>query len=123
MDWIDEVVQDVAELGYNSPEGQPDVMLVKASELRAILEERAPLAEVVAAERERCETQLLCEIALALQRHGLTLLKTSSGYDARKLGPILAQHITPDLSQVRRAPNGGDMAFGADIRRRFPSDA
>lgn len=38
MEWIDKVVQDVAELDYNSPEGQPDVMLVKANELRAILE-------------------------------------------------------------------------------------
>lgn len=38
MDWIDKVVQDVAELDYNSPEDQPNVMLVKAGELRAILE-------------------------------------------------------------------------------------
>lgn len=44
MSWIDLVVQDVAELDYNSPEGQPDVMLVKASELRAILESRDPMA-------------------------------------------------------------------------------
>ncbi len=44
MNWIDLVVQDVAELDYNSPEGQPDVMLVKASELRAILESRDPMA-------------------------------------------------------------------------------
>ena len=44
MNWIDLVVQDVAELDYNSPEGQPDVMLVKAGELRAILESRDPMA-------------------------------------------------------------------------------
>lgn len=44
MNWIDLVVQDVAELDYNSPEGQPDVMLVKVSELRAILENRDPMA-------------------------------------------------------------------------------
>jgi hypothetical protein len=42
MDWIDEVVRDVAELDYNSPVDQPSVMLVKASELRAIIEARAP---------------------------------------------------------------------------------
>ncbi len=42
MDWIDEVIQDVAELDYNSPVDQPSVMLVKASELRAIIEARAP---------------------------------------------------------------------------------
>lgn len=41
MNWIDLVVQDVAELDYNSPEGQPDVMLVKAGELRAIVEARS----------------------------------------------------------------------------------
>lgn len=44
MNWIDLVVQDVAELDCNSPEGQSDVMLVKASELRAILESRDPMA-------------------------------------------------------------------------------
>lgn len=42
MNWIDEVVRDVAELDYNSPVDQPSVMLVKESELRAILVSRAP---------------------------------------------------------------------------------
>ena len=42
MSWIDDVVRDVAELDYNSPEGQPDVMLVTDAELRQILVARAP---------------------------------------------------------------------------------
>lgn len=42
MDWIDEIVRDVAELDYSSPLDQPSVMLVKAGELRAIIEARAP---------------------------------------------------------------------------------
>ena len=42
MDWVDDVVRDVAELDYNSPVDQPSVMLVTASELRAIIEARAP---------------------------------------------------------------------------------
>lgn len=41
MDWIDEVVRDVAELDYNSPVDQPSLMIVKAGELRAIVEARS----------------------------------------------------------------------------------
>jgi len=37
---IDDIIRDVAELDYNSPEGMPDVMLVTADELRAILQNR-----------------------------------------------------------------------------------
>lgn len=41
-DWIDRVVQDVAELSdRNSPEDWPDAMLVTADELRQIIEHRA----------------------------------------------------------------------------------
>ena len=60
MNWIDLVVQDVAELDYNSPVDQPSVMLVRASELRAILESRAPMAP---------ETTTALEIAEALRRY------------------------------------------------------
>ena len=42
MSWIDDVVREVAELDYNSPEGQPDVMLVTGVELRQILVGHAP---------------------------------------------------------------------------------
>jgi hypothetical protein len=42
MDWIDLVVRDVCELDYTSPDGQADVMLVTAAELRVILENHAP---------------------------------------------------------------------------------
>lgn len=42
MSWIDDVVRNVAELDYNSPEGQPDVMLVTEAELRQILVGHAP---------------------------------------------------------------------------------
>lgn len=58
------------------------------------------------------------QIAMALQRHGLSLLKTAAGYDVRRLGPIKA-HIVSDLSNVRRAPDGGDKVFGAELRREF----
>jgi hypothetical protein len=37
---IDDIIRDVAELDYNSPEGMPDVMLVTADELRVILQNR-----------------------------------------------------------------------------------
>lgn len=41
MDWIDQVLRDVAELpDRNSPDGQPDMMLVSADELRGIIEAR-----------------------------------------------------------------------------------
>lgn len=42
MSWIDDVVREVAELDYNSPGGQPDVMLVTGVELRQILAGHAP---------------------------------------------------------------------------------
>ena len=51
MNWIDLVLLDVAELDYNSPVDQPTVMLVKAGELRTILESRAAELGDLAAER------------------------------------------------------------------------
>ena len=45
MDFIDLIVRDVAELpGRDSPEDWPEAMLVTASELRGIIEQR--LAEL-----------------------------------------------------------------------------
>lgn len=42
MEWIDRVVQDVAELSdRNSPEDWPEAMLVTGDELRQIIERRA----------------------------------------------------------------------------------
>jgi hypothetical protein len=41
-EWISDVIRDVAELDYTSPDGMPDGMVVGAAELRAILESRGP---------------------------------------------------------------------------------
>lgn len=47
MDWIDEVVRDVAELpDRTSPDGQPEMMLVSAEELRSILAANSEIAHV-----------------------------------------------------------------------------
>ena len=60
MDWIDRVVQDVAELSdRNSPEDWPEAMLVTGEELRAIIEHRAP-----ASAKGECgsECDFICQI-------------------------------------------------------------
>jgi len=59
-DWIDRVVQDVAELSdRDSPEDWPEAMLVTADELRSIIEHRAPTTKV-----SKCghECDFICQI-------------------------------------------------------------
>jgi hypothetical protein len=76
MDWINDVIKDVSELDYSSPEGQPDVMLVTAEELRAILLERSAIQVVAWMAVSRSGTARFTDnpaAATELESYGWTL--------------------------------------------------
>ena len=74
--WIDDVVRDVAELpGRDSPEDQPEIMLVTATELRDCIERNAPDTNRLERERDAALKALATrtkQMGVACMEHDLT---------------------------------------------------
>jgi hypothetical protein len=62
---------------------RPDVWVMRVNKARSAIARAEQQAEPVQ------------QIAEALRQHGLTLVKTASGYAVVKLGPVVAQHAEP----------------------------
>lgn len=99
-DWIDSVVLDICEIpDRTSPEDEPEIMLVKASELRRIIDEHAPRSAIEPTAMQKLFGAVVVEL---LQEHYMEARDLVLGCKVE----IDSRDGVPLVRALRRADDG-----------------